>query len=142
MPGQVQTCGLSPVFCMNSNGRPCDSESCRDGQIALLPLPTITEIEVEGWRSIILIQVREFGLVMLLKDRNRPDIIAEDADVPFVLIEIGNRNPSIVLHDGFAVSENEIADAVEPAFEHQVRGGFQETSADAEVIAKAEKAGR
>ena len=79
---------------------------------------------------------------MLFENLNRADVSAEESDVPFVAVEISDRNTRVVLHNRAAVIENEIADVAESIFEHQIGRGFEETAADAEVIAKFQETAR
>ena len=92
-----------------------------DDDVALCVIEPIAEIEFDRrWRGLIehLLQLR---LVMLFENLDRADVSAENANVPFLRIEIGNRNAGVVLHNRFAVIENEIADATEAVLEHQIR---------------------
>ena len=55
------------------------------------------------------------------EDFDRAGVIAKDAKVPFAAIEMVDRDAGIVLNDDFAVIQNEIADSIEAALEHQIR---------------------
>ena len=99
-------------------------EACGDDDVALFVIPAIAEVEIDRRRSALVENFFELRLIVLFEDFNRADVIAEDADVPFVAVKVGDRNARVILHDGAAVSENEIADAIEPAFEHQIGRRF------------------
>ena len=89
-----------------------------------------------------MIKFGKLSLVMLFENIDWSDVVAENPDVPFVAVEIGDRNAGIVLNDGLAVIENEIADPTETVFKHQIGRGFQDATTDTEMVAKTEKAGR
>ncbi len=57
---------------------------------------------------------------MLLEEVDRPEVIAEQAETPFVRVKVSQRDSGVVLHNSVAVSENEIADGGETVFEHQI----------------------
>ena len=63
----------------------------------------------------------EFRLIMLFEDIDRAEIIAEQPQIPLVRVKVRQRNSGIVLHNSFAVFENEIADGGETFLEHQIR---------------------
>ena len=73
---------------------------------------------------------------MLFKNIDRPDVVAKDADVPLLAVEVGQRNAGVVLDNDLAVIEDEIADPIEAIFEHEIGRCFEQTRADSEVIAK------
>src|SRR6266496_929655 len=99
---------------------PSVSAARRHDEVALFVIPAVAEVEFD-WRRIALLEdLPQFRLVVLFENLDRADVIAEDADVPFVVIEIGERNAGVVLHDGLAMIENEIANAVEALFKHQI----------------------
>src|ERR671922_2440670 len=110
--------------------------------VALFVIPTVTEVEIDWWRTALIENFFELRLIVLFKNFDRADVIAEDANVPFVAVEVSDRNAGVVLHDGRAMAENEIADAIESAFEHEIRRSFEKTRADAEVIAKFQETAR
>ena len=110
-----------------------------DDEIAFLAFPAVTEIDIERRWSGLLIQLRQLRLVVLLKYLDRADVISEDPNVPFISIEIRERDSGIVLDDGFAVIENKIPDPVESIFEHQVGGRLEKTAAYPKPLAKPEK---
>ena len=87
-------------------------------EVALFVVPAVAEVEFDRRRIALLEDLPQFRLVVLFENLDRADVIAEEADVPFVAIEIGERNASVVLHDGLAMIENEIADAFEAFFKH------------------------
>ena len=60
-------------------------------------------------------------LIMLFEELDRSEIIAKQAQIPLVWIEIGQRNSRVVLYNSVAVFENEIADGGETLLEHQIR---------------------
>src|SRR2546423_611034 len=80
---------------------------CHD-QIAFLVIPAITKTNSQSGRIALLEQFTQFRLIILLEELNWPQIGAEKAQVPFIGIEIVNRNSGIVLHDHVAVFEIEI----------------------------------
>src|SRR5881396_2936316 len=99
---------------------PLASAARRHDEVALFVIPAVAEVEFNRRRIALLEDLPQFRLVVLFENLDRADVIAEDADVPFVAIEIGERNASVVLHDGLAMTENEIANAVEALFKHQI----------------------
>ena len=101
-----------------------DSDSLRHYQMAFFIVPAIAEIEFEWRWTALLVKLHQPWLVMLFENLDRSDVVAEDANVPFIAVKIRQRDSGVVLHDRVAVIENEIADAVEPFFKHQVRGRF------------------
>src|ERR1700737_5650263 len=88
--------------------------------VALLVIPAVAEVEFNRRRTALLKNLLQFRLVVLFENLDRADVIAEDAGVPFVAIEIGDWNTGVVLNDGAAMVENEIADAAETFLKHQI----------------------
>src|SRR3989442_7979969 len=100
----------------------CDlSLSFRDHQVGFFPVPAITESELERRRIALREELLQFGLKMLFEELDGAEIGAEEAQTPFVSIEISHRNSRVVLHNAVAMFENEIADRCETLFEHQIR---------------------
>ena len=89
-----------------------------------------------------LVKLGQFRLMMLFKNLDRSGVVAENPEVPFVAVEIGDRNAGIILNDGLAVIEKEIADTIETVFEHQIGRRFQDAAANTEMVAKTKKPGR
>src|SRR5882762_929445 len=81
--------------------------------VAFFVIPAIAEVELDRRWSALIEKLFQLGLVVLFENLDRPKVGAEDADVPFVAIEISERNTGIVLNDGLTVVENEIANAIE-----------------------------
>ncbi len=76
---------------------PSVSAARRHDEVALFVIPAVAEVEFD-WRRIALLEdLPQFRLVVLFENLDRADVIAEDADVPFVVIEIGERNAGVVL---------------------------------------------
>ena len=114
----------------------------RHDDVALFIVPAVAEVEFDRRRTAPLEHLSQFRLIVLFENFGRSEIISKDANVPFVAVEISEGNSGVVLHNRFAVIENEIADAIESLFEHQVGRGFEKTAADAELAAKFEETGR
>ncbi|MFN9940965.1 MAG: hypothetical protein ACK56I_15955, partial [bacterium] len=65
------------------------------------------------------------GLVVFGEDFQRCRIAAEIHDAPIARVQDGERDARVVLHDGRAVPEEEVADGGEAAAVHEVRCGFE-----------------
>src|SRR5947207_7756690 len=101
----------TPGSAVSRNNRPGKSESepRRHDEVALFVIPAVTEVEVDCRRLALVENFFQLRLVVLFENFNRAEVIAEDAKVPFVAIEIGERNSRVVLHNGPAVVENEVS---------------------------------
>ena len=113
-----------------------------DDEIAFLVVPAVAEIEIDWRRRGLVKNLLQFRLIVLFKNLDRADVIAKDANIPFIAIEISKRNSRVVLNDSLAVIQDEITDAVEAVLEHQIRRRLQKTAATTEFIAEPDKAGR
>ena len=102
-----------------------ESVALPDDQIAFFVIPAVTKVEGQRRRIALLIKLHELGLVVLFEDLDRADVVSENPGGPLVMIEIGERNAGVVLHDRAAMIEDEIADAIETVFKHQVRRRFK-----------------
>src|ERR1700687_2415649 len=96
------------------------SAARRDDDVALFVIPAVAEIEFDRRRIALLKNLLQFRLIVLFENLDRAEVVAEDANVPFVAIEIRKRDAGVVLRNRFAVIENEIADATEAFFKHQI----------------------
>src|SRR5436853_7715873 len=85
---------------------PLASAARRHDDVTLFVIPAVAEVEFDRRRIALLEDLPQFRLVVLFENLDRADVIAEDADVPFVAIEIGERNASVVRHDSLAITEN------------------------------------
>ncbi len=66
-----------------------------------------------------------------------PDIVAEWLHIPLIDVELLQRNAGIILYDGGAVFEQEIANAGKTIAVEEVRGAFnQAVAAAADLIAE------
>src|ERR1700674_3229894 len=81
---------------------------CRHDDVTLFVIPAIAEVELDRRWSALIEKLFQLGLVVLFENLDWPEVGAEDTNVPFVAIEIGERNTGIVLNNGLAVAENEI----------------------------------
>ena len=82
------------------------------------------------------------GLVMLFEEIDRAEVNAKKTQVPFVWIEISQRDSGVVLHDSVAMVEDEIADGCEALLEHQIRRRLQKTRTAPEPLTKFQEARR
>ena len=78
---------------------------------------------------------------MLFEDLDRTNVIAEEADVPFVAAKIIERDPGVVLHNQPAVIENKIANRAEAAFEQEIGRRFEQARADAKMLTEFQETG-
>src|SRR5256885_9693875 len=92
----------------------------RHDDVAFFVIPAIAEVELDRRWSALIEKLFQLGLVVLFENLDRPEVGAEDADVPFVPIEISEWNTGVVLHNDLAMIENEIANAAEALFKHQI----------------------
>src|SRR5690348_8508152 len=96
------------------SGRPRRSSvslPLRDNQVALTVIPLVTQSDSEWRRIAFFVKLSEFALVVLFEQIDRAHVASEESQVPFVAVEVPDRNTRIVLHDGAAVIEDEIANA-------------------------------
>src|SRR6266478_7369388 len=110
---------LSPI--RGSAGSRNNLIARRHDDVAFLVIPAVAEVEFNWRRTALLENLLQFRLIVLFENFDRTDVGAEDANVPFAAIEIGKRNAGIVLHDRSAVVDDEITDATETFFKHQIR---------------------
>src|SRR5213079_1245405 len=96
------------------------SAARRHNDVALFVIPAIAEVELDRRWSALIEKLFQLGLVVLFENLDRSEVGAENTNVPFVAVEIGERNTGIVLNNGLAMIENEIANTAEAFFKHQI----------------------
>src|SRR5438105_5794464 len=79
------------------------SAADRQDDVAFLIIPAVAEVELDRRWSALIEKLFQLGLVVLFENLDRPEISAEDADVPFVPIKIRNWNAGVVLHNDLAM---------------------------------------
>src|ERR1700730_4337967 len=83
----------------------------------------------------------QLRLIVLLERIDWSHVRAEQAKVPFVTIEIVQRNAGVVLHNRAAVIENEIPDRAEALLKQEVGRRLEDAHAHGEVLTKIQEAG-
>src|SRR6478735_8895312 len=91
-----------------------------DDEGRLASTPAIAKAELNRRGVALLVNALQLRLVILLEDINRTDIVAEKTEQPFRGIKGGKRDAGVVLDDGFAVGEEEVAHPAEAVLEHQI----------------------
>src|ERR1700686_2008570 len=86
-------------------------------------------------------QLGIFFLISSRKFRDRTGIVAEREEAPFLRTVIRQRNSGIVLDDGGAIGENEIAHGGEIAGMQQIGRALEQAVAGRERRAKFQEAG-
>src|SRR5260221_1482654 len=106
---------------------------------ARVPLVAETEIERRGRARRVC--AREVGLRMFCKKRDRPDVSAAVAELPFSIDEKPMRNAGVVLENEIAVREEKVAHLREAVFVHEIRSGLEQAHAAALLFAKVRESG-
>src|SRR5215475_2454303 len=82
-------------------------EPNREQEIGFIGAPAVANAEIDRLGAPE--QLRILRLILARKFRDRAGIAAERKEVPFLRAEIGERNTGIVLDDGRAAREDEVA---------------------------------